>query len=64
MFWFRRTRLAGSYRDFRAASRLLLRLQGAELGGPGYWDTDGKRIYFTRTEWESDIYVAEVKRAR
>ncbi len=44
--------------------RLLLRLPGVEVGGRGYWDTDGKRLYLTRTERESDIYVAEINRER
>jgi hypothetical protein len=46
------------------AARLLLRVRGADLGGRGYWDTDGKRLYFTRTERESDVYVAEVSGKR
>jgi len=36
-------------------ARLLIRVPGAEVGGRGYWDTDGKRLYFTRTERESDV---------
>jgi Tol biopolymer transport system component len=47
-----------------APTRLLLRMPGKEFGGRGYWDTDGKRLYFTRTERESDVYVAEILRAR
>jgi Tol biopolymer transport system component/tRNA A-37 threonylcarbamoyl transferase component Bud32 len=42
--------------------RLLLRVPGVEGGGRGYWATDGKRLYFTRTDRESDIFVAEVNR--
>ena len=45
-------------------ARLLLRMPGRETGGRGYWDTDGKRLYFVRTERESDVYVAEIQRGR
>jgi serine/threonine-protein kinase len=45
-------------------ARLLLRMPGKEVGGRGYWDTDGKRLYFARTERESDVYVAEIQRDR
>jgi dipeptidyl aminopeptidase/acylaminoacyl peptidase len=55
-FW--RMPIAGS------PARLLLRMPGKEVGGRGYWDTDGKRLYFARTERESDVYVAEIQRDR
>ena len=42
------------------APRLLLRVPGTEYGGRAYWATDGKRLYFTRTQRESDVFVAEV----
>jgi Tol biopolymer transport system component len=45
-------------------AQLLLRMPGKEFGGRGYWDTDGKRLYFARTERESDVYVAEIQRDR
>jgi hypothetical protein len=45
-------------------ARLVLRMPGRETGGRGFWDTDGKRLYFARTERESDIYVAEIQRGR
>ncbi len=41
-------------------ARLVLRPEGADIGGRGYWATNGKRIYFVRTERESDVFVAEV----
>jgi serine/threonine-protein kinase len=44
--------------------RLLLRMPGRDIGSRAYWDTDGKRLYFTRTERESDVYVAEIHRER
>ena len=46
-------------------ARLLLRPQGPDIGGRAYWATsatNGKRIYFVRTERESDVFVAEVNR--
>jgi dipeptidyl aminopeptidase/acylaminoacyl peptidase len=41
--------------------RLILRPEGPDIGGRGYWATNGKRLYFVRTERKSDIFVAEVK---
>jgi Tol biopolymer transport system component len=41
--------------------RLVLRQQGQDIGGRAYWATNGKRLYFVRTERESDVFVAEVK---
>ena len=43
-------------------ARLILRPQGPDIGGRAYWATNGKRIYFVRTERESDVFVAEVNR--
>jgi Tol biopolymer transport system component len=43
-------------------ARLILRPQGTDIGGRGYWATYGKRLYFVRTERESDVFVAEVNR--
>jgi Tol biopolymer transport system component len=45
-----------------AKARLVLRAQGPDIGGRAYWATDGKRLYFVRTERESDVFVAEVNR--
>ncbi len=41
-------------------ARLVLRPGGPDIGGRGYWATNGKRIYFVRSERESDVFVAEV----
>jgi hypothetical protein len=43
-------------------ARMILRPQGQDIGARGYWATDGKRLYFVRTERESDVFVAEVNR--
>ena len=41
--------------------RLVLRQQGPDIGGRAYWATDGKRLYFVRSEREGDVFVTEVK---
>jgi Tol biopolymer transport system component len=41
-------------------ARLVLRPEGSDIGGRGYWATNGKRIFFVRSERESDVFVAEV----
>ncbi|HEY0351483.1 MAG TPA: hypothetical protein VGC48_05140, partial [Gemmatimonadales bacterium] len=43
-------------------ARLVLRPRETDIGGRAYWATNGKRIYFVRTERESDVFVAEVNR--
>jgi Tol biopolymer transport system component len=42
-------------------ARLVLRPEGPDIGGRGYWATNGKRLYFVRSERESDVFVAEVR---
>jgi serine/threonine-protein kinase len=41
--------------------RLVLQPEGPDIGGRGYWATNSKRLYFVRSQRESDIFVAEVK---
>lgn len=43
-------------------AEVVLRPRETDIGSRAYWATNGKRIYFVRTERESDVFVAEVNR--